>query len=118
MYTEPDLLPQLKPDITFGKVVATIITLVLFLALPIGIIDTYIQPDNPQPQPVSTSSTGQVAGVSTSSNSEDVITIPVIEYDLELESQGGLLILAGSVLIGIAIVMLMYVLVVEQKVKR
>lgn len=112
--TDPDLLPQLKAEITFGKAVATFIGLILFFALPIWAIETYVVEPEPQQQTINQ---GQVAGVASDDASKDEITIPIINQDIQIESQGGALILAGSVLVGVAIVMVLYALVEEQKVK-
>ncbi|GIW58895.1 MAG: hypothetical protein KatS3mg086_180 [Candidatus Dojkabacteria bacterium] len=108
---DPDLLPQLKPEITFAKVVTILVTITLFFALPAWLIETYIAP-----QPFNQQTQGQVAGITTddSSNISNNTNLPIGSIDIN-SIQPQVFIVAGIILIGIALIVLLFLIFDQQR---
>lgn len=121
MYSDANELPKLKAEFTFGKFVFILVSIFLFIILPINIINTYVPQLNPsgsESQDNFEVSTGRVAGAD---SQQDIVTtgndltIPFINVAIDLDSQSGSLILMGIVLLGISIILSIYLLVDSTK---
>jgi hypothetical protein len=108
---EPDLFPTLRPEITFSKIVATFVTITIFFALPAWAINSYFIQNTPH----TAETTGQVAGVT----SDDTIKSTNVNlFNLtKLDTQPQIFIIGGTILIGIAIIVILYLLIDQQKQK-
>ncbi|SRR5260221_2904732 len=98
-------LPQLKVELDLPKFLVIIITLVFTLILPIGV---YYQVQNQTNQEIS----GQVAGISTTKQST---AFTLLGFNIDLNSQTGVLILVGLLLFGISAILIMFLIIDNYK---
>lgn len=115
MYEDIYELPQLKPDITLGKIIVTALTIAIFLVLPVWYIDSNLMVHD-EPQPVDTSSSGSVAGAFIQpGQNESVLTLPFTQTKIDLSSESGLYILVGTSLIALSGMLSLYLLITSPK---
>ena len=118
MHSDIYELPDLKVEMTFGKFVVIIASIFLFLILPINLINTYFPEINPNNSSIQEQSTeGRVAGVETSLTGDvDNIDnqIPLLG-DFNLNSQSGVFVLLGLILIGISVLLTLYLFISGRK---
>jgi len=106
---QPDsyLITDLEINLNPRKSLAIIFSVFLFLVVPIVIIENiFNRPAN---------SAGQVAGISTTTDTTSFIVLFGQRFDLN--SQAGLLIIAATLLIGIAILLIIF-LIIDSKRSR
>lgn len=99
---QPDtlILPNLKAEISIRKIIVACFSVFIFLILPIFIISQISTPKE-------SSNQGQVAGISTSSiNTPSYIYLFGQSFDLN--SQAGILVIAGILLFSIAFILIMF----------
>lgn len=110
MRPQPDVyeLPKLKFDFNIRKLIVGVFSVFLFFVLPVLVIQnisTVVQ--NPE--------RGRVAGINIDSN-EELISLLGIEIDLN--SKGGIFILIGSILVGISIILFLYLIYDNLRIKK
>ncbi|MEP7103862.1 MAG: hypothetical protein ABI721_04100 [Candidatus Dojkabacteria bacterium] len=109
----PRDLPEMKiVDITLPRAIAILVSVTLFFALPVVGI-TYYQA-HPAPQETETVSTSQniepkVAGASTEA------TNPGLIFGIDMNSEQGLLLMIGVIMIGISFILVIFFLLESQK---
>ncbi len=120
MYNET-LAPREKLEISLTQLLMITATVVAVLVIPAQLISfarygntrspysaSIVAEQNPSGQSANaTSNTGKVAGVQTEGS---IINIPGTTIQVDLNSQTGLVVIAGLVLISIAIILLLYLL--------
>src|SRR5688572_2635730 len=109
MYTDVEELPELKVNMTFGKFVMIIASVFIFLVLPIQVITTYFPQLDPN-KSQETENIGRVAGASTDLNNTSELKIPILNDSIDLNSQDGVFTILGMVLIGIAVILIVYLI--------
>jgi len=104
---QPDVyeLPNLKVEFSFKKLIASVLSVVIFLILPIAGIDSLIRSSNAPPV-----TQGQVAGISTSTISSDN-NIYILGQTIDLNSQSSILAIGGLILLGLAIILTIYLII-------
>lgn len=106
MHTDIYELPQLKFELDTKRAVFIVFTVLIFLVLPIYAID-YAQNYTSN----SSTTSGSVAGAFTDISTKDsTVDIPLLNYELNLNSQAGAFIVLGSLLITISVLITMYLI--------
>ena len=97
----PDVyeLPRLKAELSFTKIIISIFSVFFFFIVPIVLIE---QSKNPTVQV----DQGKVAGISNIPIEEN--TIFIFNQTINLNSQVGLLVILGIILLGISILLALY----------
>ena len=120
MYKDPYILPKLKTELSLPKVLVIIITILFTLVIPAELITYYNRTSTNSSSETSKNTNSQnssVAGVTTEKSSQN-IDIPFLNTSINLNSQSGVFILAGSILIGVSLILLMFLVVDNTRVKR
>ena len=102
---QPDIynLPNLEIDFSFKKLFFSIVFILFFLVAPIVIIDGTIKNTSSQNQ-------AQVAGISTSTTEVSESYLYLFGQKFDLNSQAGVFAIAGLTLLGIAIILILFLL--------
>jgi len=104
-------MPHLEADFAARKLIAGILSIVLFFIVPIVAIETIGQ------KLYTASSEAQVAGISTTTVNTSTSNLNLLGLEVNLNSQSGLLAIGGMVLFGIAIILVIY-LVIDDNTKH
>jgi len=103
-------LPKLRFNISFTKVAVVIATIFTFFVLPISFISNVLNDAG--------STSGRVAGVATNISKTNIVEIPILNIAFNLNSQSGLLIIGGLILVGISAILMIYLLLDNAKYKK
>lgn len=105
----PDVyeIPNLKPEMSLKKIVATFGAVFIFFVIPVVAIEAITHPNNLQ------NISGRVAGISTTLSNEGTASniINFFGLQINLNSQTGLIAMGGFLLVGIAIILAFYLLI-------
>jgi hypothetical protein len=126
LYNDIYALPKPKAHVTFIKLLVAFNILMATLVIPaLGITyyqnrqESFIENQSALAQQVQTTSTnnttGRVAGVSTSNNA---FKLPLVGTIIDLNSSSGLLIVVGIGLLGISMILLLFLIVDNVKIKK
>ena len=96
-------LPKLKIELNLVSLVGGVLVIIFAFIIPVSLIQSAKNTTNV------TNSGSQVAGISTSKEDQRV-TLPILNSQVSLEGQSGLLILMGLVLLAICIFIILYLI--------
>lgn len=104
-------LPKLKVELSLTTlVVGTLIILFAFI-IPVALIQSYQNsPKTKEPEIVDVVSGPSVAGASTIRESGK-INLPIINQEVSLEGQSGVLILLGIILLGLSFFIILFLII-------
>jgi hypothetical protein len=106
-------LPKLKVDLDLPRFLIIVITIFATFVLPAQFIQYYKTQSETQ---IATPQSGQVAGLATQKSSS-TIKVPFTDTEVDLNSQAGVMIVGGMVLIGISIILIIFLLIDSYKSK-
>jgi hypothetical protein len=116
MYKEAWETKDNKTQISVVQLLTVAVTVLITFVLPaqlITIAKTYsgqsVYTQTALEQRNQSSQTGQVAGISTASG-QKLVKIPFTTYQIDLNSETGILIIAGLILLGLSIIIAIYLL--------
>jgi hypothetical protein len=126
LYNDIYALPKPKAHVTFIKLLVAFNVLMATLVIPaLGVTyyrnrkESFIENQSAfvqQNQTTNTNNTtGRVAGVSTSNNA---FKLPLVDTVIDLNSPSGLLIVVGIGLLGISMILLLFLIVDNVKIKK
>ena len=113
-----------KPDkiqISVVQIVMIVLILTFSLFIPAGMIADYRARQNP---PMYTqealalraqTTTGNVAGATTAATTSSTVHIPLLNIDINMNSEAGLLVVGALLLVGVALVVTIYLLITPRK---
>lgn len=107
-------LPKLKIEINLATIIWSIIIILFAFVIPVSLIQRGSQTEGENNIIVSGP---QVAGVSTEKQPA-AITLPIIDQQVYLEGQSGLLIMIGLLLLGIGLIIILYLIVDTTRKKK
>ncbi len=112
MRPQPDVyeLPKLKFDFNLRKLIVASISIFVFFLLPVLVIQSLTT----TVQNVEVGN-GRVAGVNVSTNEE---LINILGFELNLNSKGGIFILLGIILVGISIILFLFLMYDNLRIKK
>lgn len=93
-------LPKLKVELSLSTLVIGALVIVFAFIIPISLIENYYN----------SNSTGQVAGVSTQTQTSSIF-LPILNQAILLEGQSGVLAIIGITIILICIIILLVLLI-------
>lgn len=110
-----DDLPKLKVDFNLGKFIATVIAINLFLILPISLIESTRNVANNNPK---IAEDGRVLGLSSEVQVSQTSEYQLFGVAFDPNSESGLLVVMGLILLGISILILTFLIVDNYRSKK
>lgn len=110
-----DDLPKLKVEFNLGKLIATVVAVNLFLILPISLVENS---RNNSSNTIAVSDSGRVLGLDSSAETITTTQYQVLGVAFDPQTENGLLVTIGLVLLGISFLILVFLIVDNQRSKR
>ncbi len=106
-----------KVQISVVQIIVVVLTLVVTFVIPARAISYYrdlqtTQPYTQQALALRNQQSGRVAGASTSNG---IIHIPLVNVDINLNTQAGILMIGALLLTGVALIIVIYLLISPRK---
>jgi len=97
-------LPKLRIEISLTTLVAAVLIVAFAFVIPIALIQNSNQSNNIEPEQVV--STPQVKGASTEKQEYPTFKIPILNQQVKLEGESGILVVIGILLIILSVVII------------